>query len=143
MTCASHEFVAGQVEALDGSAVELAHFGGGEEPGRERVHLTIILPASPPGPCRPVQPPLQLALSIKEWGRELGFQKIGIAGVDLADDEQRLAAWLAQGRHGSMKYMERHGTRRTRPAELVPGTIRVVSARMDYRVAAAPTRTPC
>ncbi|MDH5227457.1 MAG: tRNA epoxyqueuosine(34) reductase QueG, partial [Gammaproteobacteria bacterium] len=52
-----------------------------------------------------------LARSIKEWGRELGFQKVGIAGVDLAADEQRLAAWLAQGRHGEMQYMERHGTR--------------------------------
>jgi epoxyqueuosine reductase len=78
-----------------------------------------------------------LAQSIKSWGRELGFQKVGIAGVDLAADEQRLAAWLAQGRHGTMQYMERHGTRRSRPDELVPGTIRVVSARMDYRVAAA------
>ena len=85
-----------------------------------------------------MQPPSQrlvsLALSIKEWGLELGFQRVGIAGVDLAEDEQRLAAWLAQGRHGTMQYMERHGTRRSRPAELVPGTIRVVSARMDYRV---------
>jgi epoxyqueuosine reductase len=78
-----------------------------------------------------------LALSIKNWGRELGFQKIGIAGVDLAHDEVRLEAWLAQGRHGTMQYMQRHGTRRSRPAELVPGTLRVVSARMDYRVDAA------
>jgi epoxyqueuosine reductase len=78
-----------------------------------------------------------LAESIKQWGRELGFQKVGIAGVDLAADEQRLAAWLAQERHGTMQYMERHGTRRSRPAELVPGTLRVVSARMDYRVAGA------
>ncbi|MCX7055068.1 MAG: tRNA epoxyqueuosine(34) reductase QueG [Proteobacteria bacterium] len=81
----------------------------------------------------PSQPVVSLAQSIKEWGRELGFQKVGIAGVDLAEDEQRLAAWLAQGRHGTMQYMERHGTRRSRPAELIPGTIRVVSARMDYR----------
>ncbi|HET9692922.1 MAG TPA: tRNA epoxyqueuosine(34) reductase QueG [Steroidobacteraceae bacterium] len=78
-----------------------------------------------------------LARSIKDWGRELGFQKVGIAGVDLAADERRLEGWLAQGRHGSMQYMQRHGTRRTRPAELVPGTLRVVSARMDYRVPAA------
>jgi epoxyqueuosine reductase len=75
-----------------------------------------------------------LARSIKAWGRELGFQKVGISGVDLAADEELLAAWLAQGRHGAMQYMERHGTRRSRPAELVPGTIRVVSARMDYHV---------
>ena len=78
-----------------------------------------------------------LSLSIKNWGRELGFQKIGIAGVDLAHDEVRLEAWLARGRHGTMHYMQRHGTRRSRPAELVPGTLRVVSARMDYRVDAA------
>ncbi|HET7204874.1 MAG TPA: tRNA epoxyqueuosine(34) reductase QueG, partial [Steroidobacteraceae bacterium] len=75
-----------------------------------------------------------LARSIKDWGRELGFQKVGIAGIDLAADERRLEAWLAQGRHGTMAYMHRHGTRRTRPAELVPGTLRVVSARMDYGV---------
>ena len=81
-----------------------------------------------------MQPVVSLALLIKEWGRELGFQKVGIAGVDLAEDEQRLDAWLAQRRHGTMQYMERHGTRRTRPAELIPGTIRVVSARMDYRL---------
>jgi epoxyqueuosine reductase len=78
-----------------------------------------------------------LARSIKTWGRELGFQKVGIAGVDLSGDEQRLQAWLAAGRHGTMKYMQRHGTRRTRPDELIPGTLRVVSARMDYLVAGA------
>jgi epoxyqueuosine reductase len=82
-------------------------------------------------------PAALLAQSIKAWGRELGFQKVGIAGVDLAADEERLAAWLAQGRHGTMDYMVRHGTRRSRPGELVPGTIRVVSARMDYRIDAA------
>jgi epoxyqueuosine reductase len=78
-----------------------------------------------------------LARSIKDWGRELGFQRVGIAGVDLAEDEARLQAWLAQGWHGDMEYLQRHGTRRTRPAELVPGTLRVVSARMDYRTEAA------
>jgi len=73
-----------------------------------------------------------LAEQIKAWGRELGFQKVGIAAVDLAGDEQHLLAWLAAGRHGEMDYMERHGTKRARPAELVPGTVRVISARMDY-----------
>ena len=73
-----------------------------------------------------------LARHIKEWGRELGFQQIGIAGVDLPEDEQRLLDWLEAERHGSMDYMERHGTRRSRPPELVPGTLRVISARMDY-----------
>ena len=78
-----------------------------------------------------------LACSIKDWGRELGFQKVGIAGVELPADERRLEAWLAQGRQGDMRYMGRHGTLRTRPAELVPGTLRVISARMDYRAPGA------
>jgi epoxyqueuosine reductase len=74
----------------------------------------------------------RLATDIKTMGRELGFQKIGITGVDLAADEQRLEAWLAAGRHGTMEYMRRHGRKRARPAELVAGTTRVVSARMSY-----------
>ena len=78
-----------------------------------------------------------LAQSIKSWGRELGFQKVGIAGIELPEDEERLLAWLGHGRHGTMAYMQRHGTRRSRPAELVPGTLRVVSARMDYRTDSA------
>ena len=73
-----------------------------------------------------------LKLELKGWGREFGFQKVGIAGVDLAQDERLLDAWLAAGRQGEMRYMARHGAMRARPAQLVPGTLRVVSARMDY-----------
>jgi epoxyqueuosine reductase len=73
-----------------------------------------------------------LAGSIREWGRELGFQQIGIAGIDVAADEERLMRWLEQGRHGAMDYMRRHGRRRARPQELIPGTLRVIAARMDY-----------
>jgi epoxyqueuosine reductase len=73
-----------------------------------------------------------LAASIREWGRELGFQQIGIADVDIAEDEERLMRWLEQGRHGAMDYMQRHGRRRARPQEIAPGTLRVISARMDY-----------
>jgi epoxyqueuosine reductase len=78
-----------------------------------------------------------LAAQVKDWGRELGFQRVGIAAVELPDDERRLTAWLAAGRHGEMRYMARHGVKRARPAELVPGTLRVISARMDYWPAAA------
>ncbi len=78
-----------------------------------------------------------LAAQVKDWGRDLGFQKVGIAAVHLPDDERRLMAWLAAGRQGEMRYMARHGTKRARPAELVPGTLRVISARMDYWPAAA------
>lgn len=73
-----------------------------------------------------------LANRIKTWGRELGFQQVGIADTDLSQAEAQLHAWLAAGRHGEMDYMARHGTRRSRPAELVSGTLRVISVRMDY-----------
>jgi epoxyqueuosine reductase len=73
-----------------------------------------------------------LARRIKTWGMELGFQQVGITGTDLDADEAHLVNWLAAGRHGEMDYMQRHGTRRSRPEELVPGTLRVISVRMDY-----------
>jgi epoxyqueuosine reductase len=73
-----------------------------------------------------------LATRIKQWGRELGFQAVGIADTELGDAENRLGAWLGRGWHGEMDYMARHGTLRARPAELVPGTVRVISCRMDY-----------
>ena len=62
----------------------------------------------------------------------LGFSAIGVGNLELSDDEAHLQRWLAEGRHGQMHYMERHGTRRSRPAELRPGTICVISVRMDY-----------
>ncbi len=73
-----------------------------------------------------------LAATIKTWGRELGFQAVGIADTDLSAAEPGLAAWLEAGCHGEMDYMARHGKKRTRPPELHPGTLRVVSARMNY-----------
>ena len=68
----------------------------------------------------------------QSWGHELGFSQIGVAGVDLSAAEAGLSAWLAAGFHGSMGYMAQHGLRRARPAELVPGTVSVITARMDY-----------
>jgi epoxyqueuosine reductase len=73
-----------------------------------------------------------LARSIKTWGVELGFQQVGITDTRLGDAEAMLLAWLAAGRHGDMDYMASHGTRRSRPADLVPGTLTVICARMDY-----------
>jgi len=78
-----------------------------------------------------------LARDIKTWARELGFQHTGIAETDLAADEARLLAWLDAGRHGEMDYMQRHGVRRSRASELHPGTLRVISVRMDYLCDAA------
>src|SRR5688572_762641 len=74
----------------------------------------------------------KLAQDIKTWGREVGFQAVGIADADLAAAEPRLLEWLSQGWHGEMQYMARHGALRARPAELKPGTLRIVSCRMDY-----------
>jgi epoxyqueuosine reductase len=76
--------------------------------------------------------PPELALRIKEWGRELGFQQVGISRANLEKDERRLERWLELGRHGEMSYMSRHGTRRSRPQELIPGTVSVISVRLDY-----------
>lgn len=66
------------------------------------------------------------------WARELGFSQIGIAGVDLSSAEAGLSAWLAAGFHGDMHYMAAHGLKRARPAELIPGTVSVITARMNY-----------
>jgi epoxyqueuosine reductase len=73
-----------------------------------------------------------LAVRIKAWGSELGFSAIGISDIVLEEAERGLVAWLAAGFHGEMDYMEKHGLKRTRPAELLPGTRRVISARMAY-----------
>ena len=69
---------------------------------------------------------------IKRWGSELGFAEVGIADCDLGAAEAGLFAWLDEGHHGEMDYMAAHGTKRSRPGELVPGTVRVISARLDY-----------
>jgi len=72
-----------------------------------------------------------LAVSIRAWALELGFQSVGISDTDLSSAERSLQEWLAQGMHGRMDYMASHGTKRSRPAELLPGTLRVISLRMD------------
>jgi epoxyqueuosine reductase len=74
----------------------------------------------------------ELAARIKRWGQELGFQQTGISDTELADHESRMQAWLDNSFHGAMGYMERHGTKRSRPETLVAGTVRVISVRMNY-----------
>ena len=75
---------------------------------------------------------ITLAADIKVWGRELGFQQVGITDTDLRVAETHLLNWLGRSRHGEMAYMQNHGTRRSRPQDLVAGTLRVISVRMDY-----------
>ena len=77
-------------------------------------------------------PPQDLAARIRGWAKELGFQELGISDIDLGEHEDYLQKWLDAGYHGSMDYMANHGSKRSRPAELIPGTCRVLSLRMDY-----------
>ena len=76
--------------------------------------------------------PQALVARIRDWGGALGFQQIGISGVKLGAEEARLTAWLAQQYHGEMHYLAAHGTRRSRPADLIPRTLSVICARLDY-----------
>ncbi len=77
--------------------------------------------------------PSSLRSAIEREALVLGFDAVGISGIELAEDEQHLLNWLARGWHGQMHYMQRHGVRRSRPAQLQPGTLRVISVRMNYR----------
>ncbi len=79
---------------------------------------------------------------LRQWAAELGFSQIGVADVDLSSAEPRLMDWLARGFHGEMHYMAAHGLKRARPAELVPGTVRVITARMDYLPESLPKNLP-
>jgi epoxyqueuosine reductase len=75
---------------------------------------------------------LGLAENIKAWGKELGFQQVGISDPDLSQHEKHLQTWLDKGFAGEMNYMSEHGMKRARPDELLPGTLRVICVRMDY-----------
>jgi epoxyqueuosine reductase len=75
---------------------------------------------------------IQLATAIKQWGQQLGFQQVGITDTQLDEHEAHLNAWLKKGFHGEMDYMQKHGTKRSRPAELISGTLRIISVRMNY-----------
>jgi epoxyqueuosine reductase len=79
-----------------------------------------------------------LLADLQTWGQRLGFSQIGVAPVDLHSAEPGLQAWLAQGCHGDMAYMASHGMKRARPVELQPGTLSVITARMDYLPNASP-----
>ena len=114
----------------------IGHGGPGGEPARKRCRSGLV------GPCNAFynqrvllnshRSDYQLVDQIQHWARELGFSQIGVAGVDLSSAEAGLSAWLAAGFHGDMHYMAAHGMKRARPAELMPGTVSVITARMDY-----------
>lgn len=79
----------------------------------------------------------ELSRKIRQWGLELGFDAVGIGGVELEEEEALLLEWIAQGRHGEMAYFERHGVTRARPQALVSGTVSIISVRLNYRPADA------
>ncbi|WP_024869603.1 tRNA epoxyqueuosine(34) reductase QueG [Pseudoxanthomonas suwonensis] len=87
---------------------------------------------SPPASPSAHADPVAVARRVRELARELGFQRCGISGVELGEDEVYLRDWLQQGLYGTMEWMARHGERRSRPQELVPGTLRVISVGLDY-----------
>ena len=88
------------------------------------------MPAS--GPTAAPPDPSLLAQRVRALAREFGFQRCGIAGIELGEDEQHLRDWLSQGLYGSMDWMAQHGDKRSRPQELIPGTLRVISVGLDY-----------
>jgi epoxyqueuosine reductase len=94
----------------------------------------IALPSSSVASTSPaaLPSPAELAANIKRWGADLGFARVGIAHLELGEDEARFRDWLLDGFNGDMEYMSRHGSKRSRPAELLPGTVSCVSVRMDY-----------
>ena len=108
--------------------------------------MAAVIPARDSSVC--VAPPLTagdrprdlsaLASRIRRWGEQLGFARIGIADVDVAQAAERLDAWLADGRHGDMDYLQRHAALRADPSRLLPGALRVIAARMDYLPRGAP-----
>ena len=77
-------------------------------------------------------PAAALLADIKAWGAELGFARLGVANIDLSSDEAHFRDWLEKGFNGEMEYLSRHGSKRYRPAELLPGTVSCISVRMDY-----------
>lgn len=84
---------------------------------------------------------VQLTRQVKQWGLELGFQQVGISGVDLGEHGQHLQRWLAKGFHGDLAYMANHGEKRWRPELLEANTQRIISVRMDYLVEKPAPRT--
>ena len=84
--------------------------------------------------AQPAMPDMErLAVALRQWAEALGFDGVGIAKPALAEDEAHLLRWLKAGRHGTMRWMGRHGVKRARPDQLIPGTARIISVRMDYR----------
>jgi len=94
--------------------------------------LPLLMPYKPPIHNLSTRQLNDLVQQIKTWGLKLGFQQIGITDTDLSNIEDWYVNWISEKKYGDMDYMHKHGSKRLRPAELVDGTIRVISVRMDH-----------
>ncbi|MBO9716333.1 MAG: tRNA epoxyqueuosine(34) reductase QueG [Pseudoxanthomonas sp.] len=94
--------------------------------------MSVAVPAPPSLPAPDQVDLVAVARRLRELANELGFQRFGISGIELGDDEAHLRDWLAHGLYGTMDWMAAHGDKRSRPQELIPGTLRVISVGLDY-----------
>src|SRR4029077_5957018 len=127
-----HQGVAGYAQRLDGMRIEGTHLRSRIHSHRQRhgAHYTVRC-----GHAMTQLSSTELAALKSQFqarARALGFSALGVAGIEIPQDERHLLRWLDAGFHGEMGYMQRHGSRRSRPQELQPGPVRVLSARMDY-----------
>jgi epoxyqueuosine reductase len=131
---ARHQSEAGDAALLDLPGVQGAHLRCGVDGGRtvHGANYTGRVPATTETSATPIEPKRELKSALDALARNRGFDALGVANVAIPADAAHLQRWLAEGRHGEMGYMAKHGTRRTHPDELVPGTVRVLSARMNY-----------
>jgi epoxyqueuosine reductase len=132
---AAHQYVAGNTDNGRGVLIERSYSGGGQNWQEVSVHAVIIAQVGTLYCAAMDLTAAQLdtlATDIRTIAIELGFDAVGIAGIDLFEDEERLVAWLDAGFAGEMHYMPRFARRRARPAEIKPGTLRVISVRSDY-----------
>jgi epoxyqueuosine reductase len=132
LPCSLHERVSRYTKGLDRVRIESTYLSRGIQASGER-HAVIIL-TLPGEPMRELSSDdlHVLKRELIAEARKLGFDAVGVASVELPEDEAHLTEWLTAGFHGDMEYMARHGSKRSRPHELVPGTVRVISVRMNY-----------
>lgn len=126
-----HQQLAGQVGG-GGTPIEFGQFASAVKRRGKRIHEIIIKMTVDVQNSPGTKDYTRLAEQLHGWACELGFDAVGVSDIALDEAEARLERWLAEERHGEMGWMERHGRKRSRPAELLPGTLRVISVRMNY-----------
>lgn len=131
-----HQLPVTEAKLVHGQAVQFTYLGRGIKSMWQGVHGGYHSAMIKSDNTHPVQY-AELVEPIRMWGRQLGFQQVGISGIDLSAAEPHFHAWLEAGMHGDMSYMEQHGNKRSRPQELLPGTLSIISASMDYLPVAA------